>query len=189
MRTLLTLALGMLVASTALAQPAMKKNELFVGIGDASLMFTFEDLVVTIASLGAVHYSDAEGGLQVVGGYQRRFNDWFSAGVTGSWASATRTMYVLDEDRGDVERRLITVMGDARAHWLRRPSVDLYSGLALGYAQWTDEWDASDHTADDGMAAFHIIPVGVRVGRDLGVFAEIGVGWHNILKAGLSGRW
>ena len=189
MKALLAMTLGMLVASSALAQSPEKKNEFFVGVGDASLMFTLEDLATTLGSVGLVHYEDTEGGLQVVGGYQRRLNAWASAGVTASWAGGRRTMYFLDEEIGEAERRMITVMADARAHWFRRPAVEIYSGVALGMVQYGDEWgDVADDESYTHVG-FHVTPVGVRVGRDLGVFAELGVGWHNFLKAGLSGRW
>jgi hypothetical protein len=189
MKPLMALTLGMLLASTALAQSPQKQNEFFVGVGDASLIFMIDDIATTIGTLGTVTYDDTEGGIQVVGGYQRRLGTWASVGVTGSWAGARRTMHFFGEEAGQVERRVLTVMADARGHWLRRPSLDLYSGLALGAVQWSDDWESVPNEEDFTHFGFHVIPVGVRVGRDLGVFLESGVGWHNLLKAGLSGRW
>ena len=189
LEAMLAVAVGLFLASSALAQVPPPQNEFFVGVGDASLMFTFEELAVTLGTFGIVSYGDTEGGVQVVGGYQRRLNAWASAGVTASWAGGRRTMYFLDEEIGEAERRMITVMADARAHWFRRPAVEIYSGVALGMVQYGDEWgDVADDESYTHVG-FHVTPVGVRVGRDLGVFAELGVGWHNFLKAGLSGRW
>lgn len=54
MKALLVLALGILLASTALAQSTQKKNEMFLSVGDAGLIFAIEDMAVTIGSLGVV---------------------------------------------------------------------------------------------------------------------------------------
>jgi len=188
MKSFLAVALGMVVASSALAQSSPPRNEFFVGAGDASLVFTFVDIATTIGSLGLVSYGDAETGLQYVAGYQHHFG-WASLGVTGSWASDQRTVRVAGEARGDAERTLTTVLLDARGHWLRRRTVDLYSGVGIGYARWTDDWEDLDEKVDDSSVGFHVIPLGIRVGSGLGVFLETGIGWHNLVKAGLSGRW
>lgn len=187
-KSLLALALGMLVASSALAQTAPPRNEFFVGIGDASLVFTFVDIATTVGSLGLVSYGDADAGLQYVAGYQRHFG-WASLGVTGSWASDQRPVRVGGEARGDAKRTLSTVLLDARGHWVHGRTVDLYSGLGIGYAHWTDDWEDLDEKVDESHVGFHVIPLGLRVGRSVGVFVETGVGWHNLIKAGLSGRW
>lgn len=189
MKAMLAVAVGLFLASSALAQVPPPQNEFFVGVGDASLMFTFEELAVTLGTFGIVSYGDTEGGVQVVGGYQRRLNSWASAGVTASWAGARRELFYFGESQGEVERRMITVMGDVRAHWLRRPGVELYSGLALGLVQWSDDWESLPGDDDDSTLGFHVVPVGIRFGRRVGGFVETGIGWHSLLKAGLSSRW
>jgi hypothetical protein len=188
MKSTFVLALGMLLASTAFAQPPEKPNEVFVGFGDAGLIFALEDVVTTVFTLGTVTYGDQEGGLQVVAGYQRRFGSWAGLGVTGSWAGAKKTMRLMGNDAGRVERRLLTLMVDGRAHWLRRPRVELYSGLAFGFTSLGDEWAALAEEEDLNGVGFHAIPIGIRFGRDVGGFLETGVGYHGFLKAGLSAR-
>jgi len=189
MKKLLGLALGMLLASSALAEPPQKRNEFFLGIGDASLIFAMEDVAVTIFTFGAVTYGDVEGGYQIVGGYQRRFGRWASAGVTASYGSAERTLYIFREDQGKVDRRMLTFMADGRAHWLTRPGMDLYSGFAFGVARTSDELLSTSHEEEDVMPAFQLTFIGVRVGHDVGGFLELGAGFNSIVKAGLSGRF
>jgi hypothetical protein len=174
------------VAAAAATPP--KPNELTLGIGDAGLLFALEDVVVTIGTLGYVTYGDQQGGFQLVGGYQRWLPEWATLGVTGSWAGSRRTMFVGGVDRGDVERRLLTVMADGRAHWFRRPRVSLYSGLAFGLATLSDDLEDLPDEDDLTGAAFHVIPIGIRFGRDVSGFVELGAGWHGFLKAGLTGR-
>lgn len=189
MRALVAVFLAMLLASAASAQTPEKPNEFFVSIGDAGLIFEFEDALLTIGTLGYVTYEDEELGFQIAAGYQRWLNRWGSLGVTGSWAGSKRTMVISGTPRGDVERRLLTAMVDARGHWYRRPSVDLYSGLALGGAHLSDDLEeVGDEDSVSGFA-FHVIPIGIRAGRDWGASFELGIGWHGFIKAGLSRRW
>ena len=189
MKTLPALTVCLLLATTALAQPPQKRNEAFISIGDASTLFLFDDLVTIIGSLGTVTYGDERGPFQIVGGYQRRLGSWASAGVTASYAHASRTMFFLGDEVGTFSRGLVTVLVDGRGHWVRRPSLDLYSGLALGVAHTSDKWASTSEEDHLTTAAFHLIPVGCRAGRDVGVFLETGIGWNNFFKVGLSGRW
>lgn len=188
MKTLMALILGMLLASTALAQLPENRNEVFVSIGDPGMMFLIDDVATIVLTLGTVTYGDQEGGVQVVAGYQRWLNRWGSVGVAGSWAGSRKTAYLLGRRLGEVERRQLTLMAEGRAHWLRRPIVELYSGLALGVADWSDDLVAAPD--ESGMFfAFHVVPVGLRVGGDWGGFLEPGLGLHSFLKGGLSRRF
>ena len=184
----LAMSIGALLASTALAEPPAQRNELFLGIGDAGLIFMLDDVGTAVLTLGTVTYGDEVGGFQIVGGYQRWFSSWSSLGVTGSWAGARKTAYFRGEDVGKVDRRLITLMIDWRAHWLRRPAWDLYSGVAVGVGEMsTDLYSAPDE--DGTYPTFHFIPIGVRGGRDWGIFAETGFGLNGFVKAGVSRRY
>ncbi len=189
MRKLLGLvALGVLLSSSASAEMPQKRNEFFLGVGDAGLIFELEHAVVEIGSLGAVKYGSQEGGFQIVAGYQRRFTRFASAGLTASWAGSRRTVYVLGEDAGKSERQLISLLADGRAHWLARRHVDLYSGVAIGFTQLSDKLGAISADENDNFLGFHVIIAGVRVGRDMAGFLELGAGWNGILKAGVNAR-
>jgi hypothetical protein len=187
MKTLfLVVAFGTLLAASAPAQET--RHEVFAGIGDASLVFDLKDVAGTIFSFGVVSYEDPSGAFQITAGYQNHFAPRWSAGVTGSWARADRDVLFLGTRVDQVERRLWTAIAEARFHWLTLPSVDLYSSLGAGGAWTTDRYElAGSHTDFD--TALQLNVVGARVGRDLGAFAELGFGWHGIVKVGLSGRF
>lgn len=189
MKAICTLLLGMLLASSAPAQPIEPKHELFLSVGDAGLIFALEDIVVAVGTLGNVTYGDQEGRFQVSGGYQRHFNRWTSAGVTGSWAGSRKTMYVRGARYDEVERRLLTLMAEGRLHWLRKPAVGLYSGLALGVFQMSDDLASLPKSDDLTGPGIHVILLGVRAGRDVGGFLELGAGFNGFLEAGISGRF
>jgi hypothetical protein len=193
MKAFYALAVGLLFVCPAFAQPPDKLNEAFVSVGDASLIFSATDPVGDFfKSIGVVTYSDPESPYQIVGGYHRDLGRWASAGVSTSWAHATRTMYVWSSNSGKVDRQMLTFMAEGNVHWLRNPMVELYSGLALGVAlvkDRVDEGGAASTESSRSYAAYQVTLGGVRVGRDLGLFLEAGTGYSSILKLGLSGRW
>ena len=190
MKALNFVAAAMMLASTALAQPPDKRNEVFVSVGDATMIF-----VVGNADLSqALDFGHPEGGaMTVVAGYQRRFGNWASAGISAGWAKASTSTGFFIFRGPDVTRDLQTVMLDGRAHWLRKPAWDLYSGVAIGAAMVMDHYEATSvdlaRTASDPFFAYQATLLGVRAGGGLGAFLELGAGYHSLFKAGLSGRW
>lgn len=185
-RLLLTAAFCTLLVAPAAAQDT--KNEMFLGVGDTSLLFDLEDMTATIFSFGLVSYEDDGPSFQIVGGYQYRFSRAWSAGGTVAWARADRNVMVLGSRVDAVERRMWTVLAEGRWHWLARPAVDLYTGIGAGYARSTDRYDLSG-THSENDFGFQVNAIGVRFGGALGAFAELGMGWNGIGKAGLSTRF
>ena len=108
--------------------------------------------------------------------------------MTASWAGSSKTVFLNGEDSGKIERQMLTLMADGRAHWLRRPVWDVYSGISAGISHFSDEF-LSVSADDDGTFngfAFQLIPIGVRLGRHTGGFFETGFGTNGFVKAGLS---
>lgn len=188
---LLAVLFTLLVASPASSAPPPRPNELHVGLGDRGMMFEFNDafgdIFATIFSLGHLSYGETGGSPQFTAGYERWLNRWASLGASGAYVTSHRTVYWDDVRQSDEEQSLFVVMGDARAHWLRRPSVQLYSGLSLGIANWGYKY--ASHSSSEGGLAFQLTPIGVRIGRDLGAYAEFGLGHGSALRAGLSKRY
>lgn len=62
----------------------------------------------------------------------------------------------------------VTLMPYARATWLNKPWVRLYSSLAIGFTMVFDQGKQSDFGG-----AFQLTPVGITVGRELFGFGEL----------------
>ncbi len=200
MKTLLAVALAALLAAPAFAQPSSepspKKNEVYLAIGDPGILFALTDVSTQILTqivggmVGShITYGDTKGGFQLTGGYQRQLASWFSAGVAGAWAGTSQSIYVNGVDRGDREMQFLTLIAEGRAHWLRRPSVRLYTGIGIGMNAVNDKFVGLADSKDTLiMPAFQVVPIGIRVGRDWGGYAELALGTNGVLKAGLSRR-
>jgi len=194
MRALFAIVLGTLLASPAFAQPPQKQNEVFLGIGDPGLVWGFHEvgseLLDALFDGGNVTYGDMQGGFQIAVGYQRWLRAWSSAGVTASWTGSSKTVFIDGEDRGEDQVRILTLMAEWRVHWLRNPSVDLYSGLGGGVFQLRHKVVTFSIAGQEAKIwpAVQLIPLGVRAGRDWGGFFELLIGTNGLLKAGLSRR-
>jgi hypothetical protein len=153
----LAFALSALLASCAMAQVPEKRNEVSLGIGDAGVIWIVQDAFGEDVSP------------QFFVGYQRRFGRWAGLGLTASYV--------------DVKAfELTTMAAEARGHWLRRPRVDLYSGLALGVISQTGCVDPAT------FPAIQLVLFGIRFGGETGGFFESGIGTNGFLKVGFSQR-
>ncbi|KQC01458.1 hypothetical protein [Pedobacter sp. Hv1] len=67
-------------------------------------------------------------------------------------------------------------------------AVQLYSGISLGssFATTKPENGTSTKTASTTDFAYQVNALGIRVGRKIGVFTELGFGYNGIINAGVS---
>jgi len=191
--------LGMLLASSALAELPQKTNEVFVGAGSGPVLFVVEevgDVFVDVLFHGGGSYrSESSGGEQLVAGFQHRFNRWLGAGVSGSWAKTSEDLYRLGEDQklSTTTRQMVTLQLDGRLHWTDWPWGGLYSTVGLGVAsrhyKYTDFVHDYEIPHNWAHVAMNLVPLGVRLGSDVGGTLEIGGFTNSVVTGGLSYRF
>jgi hypothetical protein len=91
---------------------------------------------------------------------------------------------------GDFRTNHTTMAIEGDIRWVKKNAFQLYSGIGLGYT-FTSETGEISATGDtdtnkSGHVAFQINPLGMRMGKRLGAFAEIGFGYKGIANFGLS---
>lgn len=91
------------------------------------------------------------------------------------------------EERGNFQ--LITPMIKIKANWLNREKVSLYSNylLGIGFGTMRKFSTLKNETAIFPAGQYNFI--GLRVGRDIAFFAEVGSGFQGVLTVGLSARF
>jgi hypothetical protein len=199
MKTAIALALGMLLASSALAGTPQKRNEVFIGAGTGPVVFVFEeigDVFVDAAFHGGGSYrNEGSDGTQLVVGYQHRFNRWLGAGMSGSWVRLSNDLYREGEHAklSTTTRQMMTAELNGRLHWVDWRWGGLYSNVGLGVAarnyEYTDEEYDVEFSHDWSHVALNLIPLGVRLGGDVGGHLEIGGFTNSWVTAGLSYRF
>lgn len=79
------------------------------------------------------------------------------------------------------------IMPDGRYYYLSNKRFKLYSGINAGIAV-IDEKEDNNSTLS-ATFAFHVNLIGVRVGRKLGAFCDLGVGYRGTVNLGASFRF
>ena len=83
---------------------------------------------------------------------------------------------------------IFSLMVGAECHYYNSKIVSLYSGLSIGGFIWQNKVVNIDETNKtiDGFIAFQVNAFGIRVGKRIAGFAEIGFGNSGIINGGLS---
>ncbi len=91
---------------------------------------------------------------------------------------------------GDFRTNHTTFAAESDIRWVKRDAFQMYSGIGLGYTFTAEKGEISGTGETDinrsGHVAFQINPLGMRIGKRLGAFAEIGFGYKGIANFGLS---
>jgi hypothetical protein len=76
-------------------------------------------------------------------------------------------------------------------HWVMRPGFQLYSGAGFGVKVRSGTYTDGSETVTETKAlpAFHLNAIGLRVGKKVGLFAELGIGYKGILAIGVNGQF
>ena len=79
-----------------------------------------------------------------------------------------------------------TFAGEVDYRYIREEKFTLYSVAALGYSFL--KTTISNETNRDNQVDFQISPIGLRYGKELGVFVEFGIGFKGLILIGLNVR-
>lgn len=86
---------------------------------------------------------------------------------------------------------LLAIMPGFEYHYFNRKIVQLYSGVQFGVLIHNQKYNdyKSEIKHKDADFAFQIDAIGIRVGKQIGGFVELGFGFAGIVKIGISGRF
>lgn len=124
------------------------------------------------------------GGIGLSYGY--RVARWFETGVSLTYAGYFQNLY--NSSDGSIASRArthyVTLMPYARFSWLNSRTVRLYSSLHLG-VQWGSQQSYFDSADKSFFLAAQFSPFGIRVGRRLFGYAELGIGMRGVVICGI----
>ncbi|MCD6597810.1 MAG: outer membrane beta-barrel protein, partial [Bacteroidales bacterium] len=180
---------GMLQTST-FAQN--KRHEIVAGYGMASHQ-TFKEitvnLAVTIFTVGNVNTVYQSGSGTFYLGYRYHLSKHFSMGIDAAYQSILEEVRNSDERVGNLKRKYITASALTNISYINRPAFQLYSTISAGYIQGKGNYtpvEGEEESMTDGFFGFQVNPVGIRFGRTVGGFVELGYGYKGVLNFGLS---
>ncbi|AKQ46034.1 hypothetical protein TH63_10905 [Rufibacter radiotolerans] len=177
------------------------KNYLLVGAGVASL----QELATRLGNSFTLFFpvsrrvERAVGPLQV--GYLREVDPKWKVGAISSYTYLKSISFHHTDEQGEAvktrsgEERLkvYTLMPTVEHTWARSEIVQLYSGVSLGLlvTKVEERSYAENTTRHRSKAAYlgHLNLLGLRVGKQVGVYLEGGFGVHGLVSGGMYGTW
>lgn len=195
LKPVLIVTLAAFISSTAgLAQERTHDVSFQFGfLSTDQLTDIFEDIVLIVITLGNFYKNDMTfSGLPFLT-YHYSANSRFGFGGTVGYYSSAGNLVQEGGSVvvGDFRERNYIAAAELDYHWVMRPGFQLYSGAGFGVrirrGTYTDA-DETD-TVAKALPAFHLNALGLRIGKKVGFFAELGVGYKGILAAGVNAQF
>ncbi|MBC3541107.1 hypothetical protein ACFSC6_02920 [Rufibacter sediminis] len=176
-----------------------KKNYLQVGAGVVSL----QELGVRLGNSFTLFFPVSHrvervtGPLQV--GYLREVHPTWKVGIISSYTYLRSSSFDHTVEKGVVEKtksgeerlEFYTFMPSVEHTWVKSHIAQLYSGLSLGLfvTKAEDRYFAENSTQHRTKAGYfgHLNLIGLRAGKRVGGYLELGFGVHGLLSGGVYG--
>lgn len=159
-------------------------HEIHVGMGALTIESIATGLGSAIAGAITGTGADVHGTGAICFGYRYHFNKRIGIGITGVIEHINVTY---KDSPKKYEWNGFYLMADSRYYYFHRKYFQLYSGLNAGLAILTDKGTSSPETTTG--FALQINALGFRVGKKIGVFAELGFGYRGVFNGGISARF
>lgn len=148
------------------------------------------DVLASVVSLGAYTSSGSQyyGGFSI--NYKNTLSKHWNAGITFSYDKVTKDVHSLKEKRGDLNRDYYTIAGEVDFRYFKKEIFQMYSLAGLGYTFIRDRYmpivEEKIDKGASGFMNFHVSLLGIRLGRELAFYTELGIGYKGILSFGVS---
>jgi hypothetical protein len=171
-----------------------RKHDLSLSYGVLSidqLADVFTDVLTIVLTLGAYSKDNMESTGVPFLTYHYSRNSKFGFGFAVGGYQSTGDLRILGETVGDFKETNYVGALELDYRWVMKKGFQLYSGAGLGVRIRKGTYHDADstETLSKTLPTFHINALGLRVGRKVGFFAELGVGYKGIFSAGLNAQF
>lgn len=192
--------LGLLFFTFIAKAQENEKHEFRVGYSDATFLImgtglsdAFGDAIVSgIYGAKIDNAEDSTLGMFEIG-YRNRITERLKIGVDVSYLRTDKSFETKLPNSGGIEHnkrraQYFLVLPTIEFSYVRTSFINFYGSAAAGIIMMqTKEIDNTNAYTDNATAfGFQVNPVGLRVGKKLGAFAELGYGYKGIIVAGIS---
>lgn len=126
-------------------------------------------------------------------GYRNLINKRWLIGLTVSYEKSKAEAYVLDSKIGTEKNTYYTLAAEANYQYICGSMFQMYSGFGIGFTQASATLLRTDNNPDTNDKNNHInfqfTLAGIRVGKTIGAFGELGFGYKGIVNGGVSFRF
>ncbi len=183
----LTLLVMLIFAGVLKAQDQGTKG-ISVGAGfytTNEILNTFED-IANGASFGNVSAGPA---ISIT--YKVAIKDRWFVYADAAYQSISEDIFLNGNKEGDVSHRFFTVGFGTEYHYVSGDLIQAYSGISIAYTSQTHDYtlppnSVVSESSNDNYVGFQVNALGIRVGRKLAGFLELGFGYRGVANVGLS---
>lgn len=193
LKPVLFLTLAAFVLTTA-GFGQTRRHDLSLSYGVLSidqLADVFTDVVTIVVTLGTFSKRDVQYTGVPFLSYHTSRNDRFGFGAAFGGYNSSGLLRVGDSDVGEFRERNLMGAVELDYRWVMKPGFQLYSGVGFGvrYRRGTYTTGEMTDTVNKALPTFHLNALGMRFGRTVGFFIEVGGGYKGALNAGLSAQF
>lgn len=119
-------------------------------------------------------------------GYKYFLSDRIAVGASTGFNRHANESNFRYTDFTRFDAQTLTVAGEVTWIYLKKPAVKLYATAGLGFFTMRASMDNYDTSTTTNGGTAQLTPIGIRFGKKLGVFTELGYGYKGILNTGFS---
>jgi hypothetical protein len=160
----------------------------FLSIDQLTDIFT--DILTIVITLGTFSKDEVKYTGVPFLTYHYSANSRFGFGGAIGGYSSRGVLQVGGADTGTFKEQNYIAAAELDYHWIMREGLQVYSGAGFGvrYRHGTYETTETD-TLNRVLPTFHLNAIGVRFGRKVGFFFELGAGYKGILSGGINAQF
>jgi len=123
--------------------------------------------------------------------YHYSRNSKFGFGFAIGYYQSKGDLYILAENRGPFTESNYIGALEIDYHWVMKKGFQLYSGAGVGVRIRKGTYHDLDstETVSKALPTFHANLLGLRIGRKIGIFGELGLGYKGMFCGGLNAQF
>lgn len=122
--------------------------------------------------------------------YRNSISEYINTGITFSYDKVTKDVLSKELKVGDLNRDFYTIAAEVDWRYFKREIFQIYSLAGIGYTFISDRYmpfrGEEVTKGDSGIVNFHISVLGIRLGKELAFYSELGFGYKGIFSVGFS---
>jgi hypothetical protein len=184
--------IAVFVSTAGFGQTRKHDFSLSYGVGSVDqIVDIWSDILTIVISLGTF----SKDNMQYTGipflTYHYSRNSKFGFGFAVGGYRSTGDLQVLNETVGTYKETNYIGALEIDYHWVMKKGFQLYSGAGFGVRIRKgiyNDLDSTD-TVSKALPTFHVNLLGFRIGKNIGIFGELGAGYKGIFCGGLNAQF
>lgn len=159
-------------------------------IGNALGNAIINGIVTELGGTGVTYEEKITGTGAISVGYNYYVSPRWSVGCQGVFERVSDRLEFSNGNVGTYRSDVLTGMVRTDFRWVNKPGFKFYSGAAVGGSNLR-HYEVGDPTNENSelMLAWQATPLGLRFGKNIGIYLEAGLGWDGLIKGGISARF